>query len=123
MPEQTHVSLATLAEGAAGELFDRELLAVLRNISDPNTPAKAKRAITFTLVLVPTEDREQVAHLINVSSKLAPVKPTAGTMFLGEVGGRPVAVTFNPRQSDLFPETRDPAVTPMPTRQSGEGGS
>lgn len=108
------VSLETLAQGAAGELFARELGAALRNINDPNTSAKAKRTVVLTVVLQPGEDdRERVGFLIDVKSKLAPVKPHAGLMYLGEKNGQPVAVTFDPRQNDLFPDSRDPDVTPM----------
>jgi hypothetical protein len=41
------LSIINLANGAACEQFDYELGRVIRNIADPNTPAKKAREVTF----------------------------------------------------------------------------
>jgi hypothetical protein len=46
MPEQ-FVSLETLGQGAAIELFSEELRKVLENVLDPNTKATATRSVTL----------------------------------------------------------------------------
>lgn len=43
--DDDHVTLTTIKDGAAVELFDAALEEVLKNIEDPNFKAKAKRGI------------------------------------------------------------------------------
>lgn len=113
-PKPTQVSLSALAEGAAGELFDREFRRILANMQDPNTAATAKRTIALTLTVTPTEDRERASYSVDVQCKLAGIRPQLGSMYLGEQDGELVAVHFDPRQRDLFREpAADEAVTPI----------
>jgi hypothetical protein len=112
------VSLESLAAGAAGELFQREFARVLDNIQDPNTDPKAKRTITLQVLIVPHESRENAAFTVNVSCKLAGIRPHASSMYLGEQGGQLVAVTFDPRQRNLFEGEHDPAVSPITRKEA-----
>lgn len=100
--QQTEVTLAGLANGGAVELFDRELARVLANIADPNTEPKTVRKITVEVFIKPQEDRESGQIAVRVASKLAPNKPMASTVYMGQQGGRLVAVTIDPRQHDMF---------------------
>jgi hypothetical protein len=111
------VSLEQLAEGAAGELFEREMQRVLGNILDPNTDWKKRREITLKFIIAANEDRESAILAVDANSKIAPARPHVQPIFLGRRNGRMVAVSRI--QHALFPE--DPAVTPMPARANGGG--
>jgi hypothetical protein len=71
----TEVTLGSIGNGAAQELFARELAAVLANMQDVNTKHDAKRKITLSFVFAADEARETCSATIKCESKLAPVKP------------------------------------------------
>lgn len=96
------ITLESLADGAASELWFAALTRVLENIQDPNTDHKAKRAITLTFDFTADEDRNVGNVGIQCSTKLAGVKGVNATVFFGRVEGELVAVE-QPRQQDLFP--------------------
>lgn len=112
--KQHEVSLETLAGGAAPPRFDRELRKVVHNIMDPNTDPEAKRSITLTVTFSPTESRTSLGAKIEVKTKLAPPKPVDTAVHIGEMGGKPVMIGYDPRQRSLFSEDQDPDITPMP---------
>lgn len=97
MDEPT-VTLATLGQGAAGELFEKELSEVLKNIADVNTDPKAKREVLIRVSITPNDEREIGDTVVAVTSKLAPVKRVKTVLFLGRRQGRLVAVESNPKQ-------------------------
>ena len=101
MAEQP-VTLYTLAGGAAGELFDREIERVTADILDLNTEADAVRTITIKVKIKPDQNRGFGACGIFVSSTLGAPKGVASTMFFGRQGGRAVAVGNVPDQKELF---------------------
>src|SRR5690606_25765483 len=94
------VTLTNIGGGAAVELFDRELQEVLKNIQDPNTPARKKRLIQIQISLTPNENREHAQVEIHVNSKLAAVVPKATLIYLGEdvEEKRHLALQFKGRQ-------------------------
>jgi hypothetical protein len=94
--EYSPVSLATLKNGAAIELFDEELRKVLENIADINTSPTAKREVLLKVSFKPLSDqREDISVDIAVNAKLQPIKPTATTIYPSGLG---MAVERNPRQ-------------------------
>lgn len=97
------VTLVSLAQGAAGELFELEMDRVVRNIADMNTSSIAARRITIQVEIKPEDSREKAAITVRCHSKLVPTRPATSTVFIGKVGSTPVAVEHNPRQKDLFP--------------------
>lgn len=101
------VTLASVGNGAALELFEYELRKVIANIGDVNTSPKKKRSITIKLDIQPSDTREIGYYNIEVSSKLAPVKPVESTMYFGKdrTTGQVVAVQHNPSQPDLYNQT------------------
>ncbi len=101
------VSLVSVANGAAVELFEREFSAVLANISDINTSPSATRQITIKLTFKPDESRESAMVKVAVTSKVAGVRPIDREIFLGRQDGELIAVQSNPRQGRIF----DPAPT------------
>lgn len=78
------VSLEELTGGALQEKFDRAVETVIRNMQDPNTPWKNKRAITIKLTFEQTEERDDAAVNISVETKTAPVKPISTRMAIGK---------------------------------------
>lgn len=77
------ISLDELTGGALQEKFSMAMEAVLRNMQDPNTPWKNKRAITIKLAFEQNEERDDAKVDISVDTKLAPVKPIVTRMDIG----------------------------------------
>lgn len=98
MSGEQFVSLETLGQGAAIEMFADELKKVLNNILDPNTKASAKRSITLTLEIKPDEDRSFASTSLEVKSKLAPAKPVGVPIYIGQHAGQSVATERDTRQ-------------------------
>lgn len=114
--DESVVTLSTLGHGAAVELVQAELDKVLRNITDPNTDARAKRKIVLEITLTPSDKRERAEVDVKVTSKLAGVKPASTTVYFGRQEGVLVAVESDPRQNGLFDQKRG-NVVPL----AGEG--
>lgn len=107
-PQEQFVSLATLANGSAVDLFDTEMKKVLTNILDPNTKADAVRSVTLKVDFKPSETRGVSEIAISAVSKLAPPKSAKSTLYIGTKKGEAVAVERDPNQmsfDDIKPET------------------
>ena len=123
MPE-TRVTLASIGNGAALELFDHEFTRIIANIADVNTNPKQKRKITLEIEITPDENRDVGYASVSVKSKLAAVKPVESVMYFGKKDGKLVAVETNPRQPGIFdtPEQRSEGgkVVPLSLAQHRE---
>lgn len=86
------VTLSSVAEGAAEELFQHAFKQMLENAMDVNTPAKAKRSITLTFSLVVDEKRSNPELRIACSTKVAPITPISQAIRVGRHQGELVAV-------------------------------
>jgi hypothetical protein len=96
------VTLATLANGAAMELFDNEMSKVVENVLDPNTEPDTVREVCLKVKIKPDSSRKNAAVYVQVSSKTGAFKG-AGTMFyFGKHQGKYFAVESNPDQGMLF---------------------
>lgn len=100
-PDEKFLSLDTLAHGAAVELFNHELSNVLENILDVNTKATAPRSVTLTLSFKPDDDRNFAGAVIDVKSKLAPVKGVGLPVYIGKHAGKAVATERDTRQLEF----------------------
>lgn len=91
--------LKDIANGALMENAKAAIEQVVRNMVDVNTPYKNKRQVIIKLTFEQTEDREDAQCTIDVSTKLAPVKPlktsfnfgrdlTTGEIFVEEYGNQ-----------------------------------
>ncbi|WP_425152859.1 hypothetical protein [Candidatus Palauibacter sp.] len=109
------LDLGSISGGAIPEMFACELEQVLKNIHDPNVPAEAVRELHVVVKIKPDADRHRLAISSHVTKKLPPRQAASGQAFTGERGGHVVAVTYDPRQSDLFRDDREAGVTPLPT--------
>jgi len=100
-PAVIPLSLATLADGAAEELFREALGRVLVNIRDPNTDHRVKRGITLTFVVSVEEDRKLGKIEVRVATKLAGVRGVMVPIYVGLNEGELTAVEA-PRQEEMF---------------------
>ena len=96
--DEKFLSLETLGQGAAVEIFNEELSKMLDNVLDPNTSATAVRSVTLTFAVKPDEDRTFGAGKIDVSAKLAPPRGVGIPIYIGRHAGRAVATERDQRQ-------------------------
>jgi hypothetical protein len=119
-PIEEPVRLETIAAGSASELFDISLEKVLANIADPNTEAESKRTITVKVVFRPTKMRESAEVTVEVTEKLAPLKPQDALLFVGRSRGRHVAVEHDPRQTRMFNDEEKPGLVSVPSHKESK---
>lgn len=100
------VTLASIGNGAAMELFDRELKRVIANIGDVNTSSSAARGINIKVTIKPDNDRNIGFATLEVTSKLSGVKPVSSTLYFGKKDGQLVAVQSNFAQPSIFDEAK-----------------
>jgi hypothetical protein len=119
--EEQEVTLAALGGGAVEERFARERDALLENLRDPNTSAKAKRSITVVITFEPREDRQFTAITAQVTSKLAPDVPVAAFAVIGKKDGVVIATEARPRKGADPRQTELPEnVREMPAQRAKE---
>jgi hypothetical protein len=102
MDGQERFTLAEIGSGATVERFDMAMQEVLDNIQDVNTDPKKPRSVVLKVTIHPDEDRGVGKYMIDVQSKLAPIRPHPGRVFLGRDGkGRGVASEEHPTQVEM----------------------
>lgn len=114
------VTLDTIGGGALAELFGAELSRILANIADPNTDAKAGRAITISVKFKPSASRDSAEVDLVCSSKLAGITTVQTQLFMGKHQGKLIAIENDPRQSGLFDEARPPLAAVADFKKAGE---
>lgn len=102
MEEKELVTLSNLCGGAVEEVFQREFAEILKNVGDVNTDPEAKRKITLEFTLEPFEDRSGAQVTFACKSKVVPVNPVKGTVFLQRQGTGMIAVPHDPKQIRMF---------------------
>ena len=118
-PGEQVVTLSTLADGAALELFQAELTRVVDNVLDPNTEPEALRKVVLEVRIKPNEAREVGTCEVKVRATLAGIRGAGTTLFFGRHRGQPVAVESNPKQTRLF-ETPDLLDSRRALEQAGK---
>lgn len=86
-----NLSLDSIGNGAAVELFDEELKKVLNDMTDVNKDPSSKREITLKLTISPSLSREQANYEISVNSKLGKLITYPGIIYFGKRGDKVVA--------------------------------
>lgn len=71
MDERQEKSILEMGRGAIMERADYEMRAMIRNILDPNTSAKAARKLNITLTFKPGDDRQTIVVECVAKSTLA----------------------------------------------------
>lgn len=109
------VSLDTIADGVALELFNHEMKSVVKNIMDQNTMATGKRKITLTFDFAPDDMREEVKVMVAVKSDLQPIKGYNKTVFTGKKNGEHTLYAADTKQINMF----DNGVAPLGEARHG----
>lgn len=99
--EEGQLSLDTLLGGEAIAKFQMEMQRALDNVVDPNTVATAKREIVLKLIIKPDDSRRVAEATIEVSAKLASVRPIKTQLFIDRAGSTGYASEYNRAQRDL----------------------
>lgn len=102
MGEVEPIGLTTICHGGVPEVFDRELRAVLANITDPNTDAEKTRKITITFTFTPHEDRSGAAVFFTCKAAVQPATVAKSQVFLSRHTGQLKAYGSDARQTALF---------------------
>lgn len=106
------LSLINLNNGAAVEVFDRDLATVMENIKDINTDAETERSITLTVKFKPNPDRTGAVAVVETKVRVAGIKANRGSIFILQDKGKPVAYPKDPRQDSLFTESSSSGPKP-----------
>lgn len=109
--EPEKLSISNLQNGAAIEMIDEALGEVFSNIWDPNTEAKQKRAMHFTITFSPDEERDIVTMGMSIKNNLAKCKQLVARVNLSRIrGGEIIASELRSRQMSLptIEESVDP---------------
>jgi hypothetical protein len=112
-PPLTPINLGSVAKGAAIELFEKAIDAVVRNIADTDTEAGAEREIVLKFKFKPEGDRRGIEILTTASTKLAGAMKHKSRAYVGKdtAGGQHLFLE-DPRQDTLFdlPQQQDNLV-------------
>jgi hypothetical protein len=108
------VDLSKLNGGVILDMMQEELRKVLDNIGDENVKPDAAREITMKCTIKPDKQRRVANIAINVSSKLAQIKPSESLVFL-DIGKSGSVEMFqdNTKQLELN-ENDDQGIYTMP---------
>lgn len=79
-----HINIEQFSNGELTQQINREMEAVARNISDPNTEAKTTRKITVTITMKPNEQRDFITTSITTKSTLAPTLGAVTALAVGK---------------------------------------
>lgn len=104
------ISLTTICNGAAEEVFRREFAELLKNITDPNTDPEAKRRITLVFDFKPMGDRSGAEVKFACAARLAPVSLVKSSIFLARKDGDLQAYSTDSHQTALFEQKPEAAA-------------
>lgn len=101
------LNVGNILGGKFPERFDKAIQQLIDNMRDVNTPADAKRKITFELTFSPTDDRQTAAVSLTTKLKLASMEPCAGTVYVSRADkGVLKAYSRDIRQEIMFDESK-----------------
>jgi len=103
MTNLDQLTLENICGGAVSERFHRALSAILKNMRDPNTPAKAKRTLTLEFNFSPHADRCGAGVAFSIKEKLAGDEAVEGNIYMAQgQSGELKAYPRDYRQEMLF---------------------
>ena len=113
------VELATFQKGVVIDMFNEEFNKVLRNIADDNVKPDAVREITIKVSIKPDKTRRTAATKVDVTSKLAPVKPSDGMMFIDISPEQACAYEDDYEQLEMDHGETNGNIFKMPSKAAG----
>jgi hypothetical protein len=116
--ESRMVTLDTINSGAVIDLFTEEFDKLLANIADENTDSDKTRSITIKLSVKPKKDRSKADTKVEVTSRLAPLKPHESMIVLSSDGKKVQAFTIDDAKQQELPEV-EPNVRTFPQTAGG----
>ena len=84
MNDEAKKSILEMARGGVMERVDYEMPKVFDNIFDPNTSPTAKRKLTLTIELKPTDDRQSITVDYTIKTTLAPTNPVRTMLYAAD---------------------------------------
>lgn len=103
MPKYEKVSLETICEGAAAEVFEKCLGEVMQNINDPNTDPEQARRIALVFTFKPSNDRTMAEISFSCQAKVMPIRTVKGSILMARENGTLNAYACVAKQEPLFP--------------------
>jgi hypothetical protein len=100
------LTLETIAQGAANEVFQHLLQQVSENIADPNCEAEEVRKFSIEFVFNPFPDRTGALVEIRSKSNLVSINKVRANVYFEVRGSRIFAYPENPRQGKLYNEPK-----------------
>lgn len=100
--ELQKLTLDNVANGAANEIFEKEVDDLLKNIADPNTKTTQARKITLEFTFKPAPGMEYMVVEVASKSKFAPIQPVESSCHLIQRDGRLEAMSPQMLQPSLF---------------------
>lgn len=94
-------SIMDMARGGVTERVDYEMAKVIENIMDVNTATTAKRKLTVTVTLQPSEDGQNITVDYTVKASLAPTKPIRTMLYVSDGDTVTEMTPQIPGQTDL----------------------
>lgn len=87
MQELDRISILEACGGAFKERVDRAMGEVVDNILDLNTSPNAKRSVTITMRIAPSNDRSTLSIEFTAKTALAPAEPVGTTIYITSIAG------------------------------------
>jgi len=104
---QKKVTFENLGNGIIGELADKSMSDIFKNILDINTDPCKERKMIISLSFTPSEDRDDIKLSLNVKTNLAGLPKVKSRLYLGYRDGKPAAVEHDPKQMGLFQQNNN----------------
>lgn len=117
--ESRIVTLDTINSGAVIDLFTEEFDKLLANVADDNTEADKVRSISIKLSVKPSKDRSKADTKVEVTSRLAPLKPHESFIVLSSDGSKVQAFTTSPAKQQELPGVEAENVRQFPQAAGG----
>jgi len=99
--EYSKLNLQNIANGAATELFNKELDSLIANIRDPNTDPEKVRSIKLEVTFHPSIDRSNANIQIKTKTNFAPIVPAHSSVFFFKKDGKVQAFNHDLRQDEF----------------------
>ena len=110
------VTLHSLCNGRAAELFQTELQSVIENVMDPNTKIENIREINLKVKIRPDSERRAASVDVSCTSKYAPIRGIDTRIYFGKNReGEIIILESNPEQTSFDFDQAKPTLVDFTT--------